>query len=113
MDPANDTRDVIGDLCKQKNMPVDSAKAYGATTATRGNQRVVRFPIHDADGQPISSLDVSPYATGKLNKGLLPKGGKSGLFLPGRCPAAGETWLLVEDVKDCLLYTSPSPRDRG
>ena len=54
VDPANDTRDVIGDLCKQKNMPVDSAKAYGATTATRGNQRVVRFPIHDADGQPVS-----------------------------------------------------------
>ena len=100
VDPANDTRDVIGDLCKQKNMPADSAKAYGAATATRGNQRVVRFPVHGADGLPISSLDVSPYATGKLNKGLLPKGSKSGLFLPGRCPAAGETWLLVEGVKD-------------
>ena len=54
IDPENDTRDIVSDLCKQKNMPVESAKAYGATVAIRGRQRVVRFPVHDADGQPHS-----------------------------------------------------------
>ena len=99
-DPETDTRDIIGDLCLQKRMPVESAIAYGAEVATRGRQRVVRFPVCDNEGKPTSHSDVSPYATGKLNKGMLPKGGKAGLHLPGRVPQTGETWLIVEGVKD-------------
>ena len=100
IEPKDDTRDIIGDLCQQKSMPVESAVAFGAEVAIRGQQRVVRFPIHDADGNPHSYCDVSPYATGKLNKGLLPAGGKQGLFLDGQKPDPGETWLLCEGVKD-------------
>jgi hypothetical protein len=100
IDPKNDTRDIIGDLCKQKRMPVESAMEYGAKDAIRGKQRVVRFPVYDAEGKPTSYSDVSPYGKGKLNKGMLPKGGKAGLHLPGRVPTAGETWLIVEGVKD-------------
>lgn len=100
IDTADDQRDIIGDLCKQKNMPVESAKAYGADVAIRGRQRVVRFPVLDAKGNPQSYCDVSPYATGKLNKGLLPTGGKHGLFLPGQKPEPGETWLVTEGPKD-------------
>ena len=100
IDTADDQRDIIGDLCQQKNMPIESAKAYGADVAIRGRQRVVRFPVFDAEGNPQSYCDLSPYATGKLNKGLLPAGGNHGLFLPGRKPEAGETWLIVEGPKD-------------
>ena len=100
IDPEDDKRDIIGDLCKQKNMPVESAKAYGAAVATRGTKRVVRFPVYDAQGNQHSYCDVSPYATGKLNKGMLPTGGKHGLFLPGRKPEPGDTWLIVEGPKD-------------
>ena len=100
IDPEDDTRDIVGDLCKQKRMPIESAKVYGAAVAVRGRQRVVRFPVCDADGNQHSYSDVSPYATGKLNKGMLPTAGKHGLFLPGRQPEPGETWLIVEGPKD-------------
>ncbi|MDP1560263.1 MAG: primase-helicase zinc-binding domain-containing protein [Pirellulaceae bacterium] len=102
-----DRRDILGDLCKQKKMPLESAIAYGATIAKRGFIRVVRFPIYDAAGQPTSYTDMSPYATGKLNKGLLPKGGTAGLHLPnGRLPQPGETWLISEGVKDAAALHS-------
>ena len=99
-DPKADERDIVADLCKQKRMPIESAKIYGAEAVVRGRQRVVRFPVYDPNGKPTSYSDVSPYAKGKLNKGMLPKGGKAGLHLPGRLPKSGETWLIVEGVKD-------------
>jgi len=102
-DLVNDNRNILADLCKQKRMPVDSAKAYGAEIATRWNQRVVQFPVYGANGKPNSYSDVSPYAKGKLNKGVLPKGGTSGLHLPGRLPKPDETWLMVEGVKDAAV----------
>ncbi|MDB4545020.1 hypothetical protein N9009_00500 [bacterium] len=101
--PKNDHRDILSDLCKQKRMPLDSAKAYGAKTAIRGRNQVVRFPVYDDKGNPTCYSDVSPYATGKLNKGMLPKGGKAGFHFPGRLPNAGETWLIVEGVKDAAV----------
>ncbi len=99
-DPLADQRDILGDLCKQKRMPLESAKAYGAEIAVRGRLRVVRFPIYDSEGKPTSYCDISPYSKGKLNKGMIGKGGKRGLHLTGTLPKPGETWLIVEGVKD-------------
>ena len=101
IDPEDDTRDILGELCKQKRMPIESAKVYGAAVGIRGRQRVVRFPVFDADGSQHSYSDVSPYAAKALNKGMLKPGkGTAGVFLPGRKPEPGETWLIVEGPKD-------------
>ena len=38
-------------------------------------------------------------------RGLCEKGKPSGVFLPGRAPQPGETWYIVEGVKDAAaLY---------
>ena len=66
----------------------------------------MRFPVYDANGNQHSYCDVSPYARGKLNKGMLPKDGKQGLFLPSRTPEVGETWLIVEGPKDAAVLHS-------
>lgn len=96
----NDSSTLLADLCRQKNIAVESAMAYGATVARRGRTPVVRFPVYDSTGKPSSYSDVSPHAKGKLNKGLLQKGGKAGLHFPNRIPKSGETWVFVEGVKD-------------
>ena len=110
-------------------MPVESAKAFGAKVTKRKFRKkefdVVRFPVYDATGKQHSHTDICPYSNGTPGKGLLKPGrGTSGMHFPGRLPESGETWTIVEGVKDaaalhglglnaaCLLYTSPSPRDQ-
>jgi len=82
-------------------MPKDSALAYGAQ-AVDGS---VRFPSWGPNGESLADLTIKPNGTEKQKKGLWPKGGKGGVFLPvvdgkPRLPKPGETWHLVEDVKD-------------
>ena len=80
------------DVCRLKNVPPDAWKAYGAVPDQSG----VRVPMFGPDGTPCSSIHITP-ANGK---GLYEKGKPTGLFLPERLPAAGETWLIVEGGKD-------------
>lgn len=96
---------IIRDLCLQKKMPLDSALAYGARAAKRGQKKVVKMPIYGPEGTVVSHFDMSPYETGQLNKGKIEHGGTNGIFLPGRKPKPGETWLIVEGPKDvCALH---------
>ena len=101
------TDDIVARLCQIKNMSLESALKYGAKPAMRagryGERPVVRFPVFDNDAREHSYFDISPDAakSDKLCKGLLKEGkGSSGIFIPGRSPLPGETWHLVEGVKD-------------
>jgi len=94
--------DPLDAFCRSKRVPRDSAIAYGATVAGDA----VEFPSWYPDGTPASTFTVKPSSTSdKQRKGLWPKGGKAGLFLPvvdgkARLPTAGETWHILEGVKD-------------
>ncbi|MCA9265236.1 MAG: hypothetical protein KDA60_15350 [Planctomycetales bacterium] len=88
-------------VASAKGMPVDSIKVYGGKEAKRGKLSVVRFPVCNSDGDKHSYFDLSPTAKGWFKRGK----GNAGIFLPGRKPEPGETWLLVEGPKDaCALH---------
>tara|TARA_R110002049_G_scaffold72490_7_gene187573 strand:- start:156155 stop:158947 length:2793 start_codon:yes stop_codon:yes gene_type:complete len=90
--------DIIEQVAKAKRMPVDAFRRFGAEEAKRGRDKkpVARVPVYNERGEIHSHFDVTPTDKGFFKRGA----GMSGLFLPGRLPAAGETWLLVEGVKD-------------
>jgi len=96
--------DPLDRMAAVKRCPVESLRAYGATSFP--TQRAVAFPMFDANGAKCSQFDVWPDATDDVHrKGMNQKGKPTGMFLPiengePRLPAAGETWLIVEGVKD-------------
>ena len=88
--------DIIAAVCRDKRMPVDAFKKFGATEDMRGKLPVARVPVYNGNGHPHSYFDFVPGQKGWCKKGK----GNAGLFLPGRLPESGETWLLVEGGKD-------------
>lgn len=92
-----DNRDIVERVANDKRMPVDAFRKFGAESAEYGRKKVkvARVPVWNEEGAQACHFDIEP---GK--KGRFQKGGKHGLFLPGRVPEPGEAWLLVEGVKD-------------
>ena len=102
-DPAAPKPDFIEQLCNDKRMPRAAFEKYGVRVAKRGREKrpVVRVDCYNAAGCVHSYFDLVPGDKGKFKPGK----GNAGLFLPGRTPEAGETWLLVEGVKDGSALT--------
>lgn len=93
--------DPLDMLCRSKRMPRESALAYGA----RVDGEAVVFPMFGPDGEQCSEFTICPSGGDKARKGLCAKGKPSGVFRPvvdgkPRVPQPGETWLIVEGVKD-------------
>ncbi len=90
--------DVIEQVCKDKRMPLDAFMQFEPTIVKRGRNRmdVARVPIYNELGEKHSYFDFQPGQKGWFARGS----GMSGLFLPGRLPQPGETWLLPEGGKD-------------
>jgi len=88
--------DIIADVCRAKRMPREAFEQFGATADKRNRRDVARVPVYDGNGDQHSSFDMLP-----TGKGLFARGkGSSGMFFPGRPPQPGETWHLVEGIKD-------------
>ncbi|MFC1759640.1 primase-helicase zinc-binding domain-containing protein [Planctomycetota bacterium] len=89
---------IIDAVCSDKRMPIDAFKRFGVKNAMRGRNRysVARVDVYNAAGTVHSHFDLWPGDKGKFKHGK----GSSGMFFPGRLPQPGETWLLVEGVKD-------------
>lgn len=89
---------IIAAVCRDKRMPVDAFKLFGVREAKRGRERypVARVDVYNEAGSVHSYFDLWPGSKGKCKYGE----GNAGMFFPNRLPAPGETWLLVEGVKD-------------
>lgn len=92
---------IIESLARVKKCPVDALRAFGA----REDRNRVAFPCYGPDGAECTIFAIWPDAKDKRAKGLFAKGKPAGLFFPHagdspRLPVAGETWLVVEGVKD-------------
>jgi hypothetical protein len=87
---------IVESVADAKKMPLMAFQQFGAESATRGKQIVARVPVYDEHGEVHSYFDLTPDGKGLFKRGK----GSSGMFFPGQLPQAGETWLLVEGVKD-------------
>jgi hypothetical protein len=94
--------DIVATVAAAKRIPVDAFLAYGAKPVKRNDRAFVRVPVYDEHGRDHSHFDLDTEAKGYFKKGQ----GSSGVFLPGRKPQSGETWLLVEGVKDAAALTA-------
>ncbi|QDT04356.1 hypothetical protein K227x_27470 [Rubripirellula lacrimiformis] len=96
---------IVEAVSKAKRMPLDAFRKFGAKPEKRktGGKliEVARVPFWNEHGEMFSYCDLTPNDKA-LNK---PGKGNTGLFLPGRVPAAGETWHGVEGVKDAAALT--------
>lgn len=91
---------IVMRTAKAKSMPLEAFQKFGPKPAKRYRKVVCRVPVYNGAGETHSYFDMRP-GDGKLDKGMLAAGkGMSGMFFPNRLPAAGETWLVVEGVKD-------------
>jgi hypothetical protein len=90
--------DIVEDVCRAKKMPREAFERFGVKVATRGRNKskVARVDVYNSEGVVHSHFDMTPTEKGKLKFGE----GTSGMFFPGRLPAPGEQWLIVEGVKD-------------
>jgi hypothetical protein len=91
-------RDIIDEVCRDKRMPRQAFEMFGPKVVRRGQgkQHCARVPVYDESGTIHSHFDFVPG-----HKGFCARGeGKSGMFFPGRLPAEGETWHIVEGCKD-------------
>ncbi|WP_231963197.1 toprim domain-containing protein [Symmachiella macrocystis] len=90
--------DIITTVCRDKRMPVESFTRFGVKDAKRGREkfRVARVNVYSEVGIVHSYFDLWPGSKGKFKCGK----GNAGMFFPGQLPVAGQTWLLVEGVKD-------------
>src|SRR5262249_22633245 len=70
--------DILGAVCRAKRMPRQSAIAYGA----RVEKGAVVFPSWGPDGSALSDFTIRLSGTEKQRKGMWPKGGTAGVFLP-------------------------------
>ncbi len=82
-----------------KSTPAEGLRAFGAKPNRSRNAIVL--PVYGPDGKSSTSFTMNGR-----DKGRYATGRGSGLFLPeGRVPKPGETWYLVEGVKDAAaLY---------
>ena len=94
--------DTVAQVASDKRMPVDGIRLYGGQPAKRGKLSVVRFPVYNEAGVPHSHFDLAPGTKGWFAKGK----GSSGLFLPGRIPQPGESWVIVEGAKDAAALSA-------
>lgn len=90
--------DVIELVCKDKKMPLDGFLQFQPEIVKRGRDKkdCARVPVYDETGTVHSHFDFVPGHKGFCARGA----GMSGLFFPGRLPAEGETWHIVEGCKD-------------
>ena len=90
--------DIVETVAKAKKMPADSFRRFGVQAAKRGRAKLpcARVDVYDAKGEIHSYFDIEPSGKGKFKRGV----GSSGMFFPGQLPQSGETWHLVEGVKD-------------
>ena len=95
--------DIITAVAKAKRMPEDAFRLFGAEEAKRGRDKkpVARVPVYNASGDVHSHFDLTPKDKGFFKRGK----GSSGMFFPGKLPKPGETWHLVEGVKDAAALT--------
>lgn len=93
--------DIIAAVACAKRMPVAAFMQFGAKSAKRGKLTVARVPVWDERGEVHSYFDLTPKGKGLFKRGK----GSSGLFFPSRLPQPGETWLLVEGVKDAAVLS--------
>lgn len=91
-------RDLVDEVAYRKRVTADSLAAHGATNAERGQLKVCRVPMHDADMQVVGYLDLAPEPE-EFVKGKMTKGCHHGLFVAVP-PKPGETVAVVEGVKD-------------
>ncbi|MHB1037515.1 MAG: phage/plasmid primase, P4 family [Pirellulales bacterium] len=86
-------------IAKQKGVTAAVLKVYGAKAIS---SRAIRIPMYDETGAVCSTITLNVGG----GKGCYAKGKRVGMFLPHnadgtvRLPKAGETWYLVEGVKD-------------
>jgi len=92
-------------MATMKRCPVESLRVFGGMSDPKSN--AAKFPEYSDDGKQCSTFTVWPNSNDeKFRKGLNEKGKPAGLFFPHdmwgdvRLPQAGETWILVEGVKD-------------
>ena len=77
----------------------------------------------DAERIAKASSDIAHYSTGDLLRAEVASGSQKGKIIEGYTSAGNLVPLdivvstivgaLNQSPKDCLLYTSPSPRDHG
>ncbi len=97
MDSKNPPKlDLIAEVCRSKRMPADAFMQFGPTIQKRNRKDCVRVPVWNERGEIHSHFDLLPEGKGWFARGL----GMSGMFFPSRLPKPGETWHLVEGVKD-------------
>lgn len=89
---------VIEEMAWRKNINADSLRAFGAAIAMRGELKVCRVPMYDADMKHVGNFDMSPVSP-DFDKGKAESGCRLGLFVATK-PTAGDHVLLVEGVKD-------------
>lgn len=97
-DGAKKRRSIIESVATDKRMPLEAFLLFAPEPATRGREErpVARVPVYNEAGEVHSHYDLAPRCKGWFKRGK----GSSGIFFPGRVPNDGETWLLVEGVKD-------------
>jgi hypothetical protein len=95
-------RSLIEQICHEKRMPIDAFMQFEPTLAKRGKLEVVRVPVWNGKAERHSYFDLWPNDKGKFARGQ----GMAGFFFPGRLPQAGETWHLVEGVKDAAALVA-------
>ena len=90
--------DIIAAVCRAKRMPLEAFKQFVPTAEKRGRNRAdcARVPVWNENGETHSYFDLTLTGKGYLARGK----GMSGMFFPGRLPQPGETWHIVEGVKD-------------
>ncbi|MBI3463303.1 MAG: hypothetical protein HY000_09625 [Planctomycetes bacterium] len=85
--------DPFAAFAEAKRCSIESLRAYGARV--EGDRLLI--PMIAPDGKECSHQTFGPPSW----KGVNAKGKPTGLFLPGRLPRPGDTWILSESVKDC------------
>lgn len=97
----NGYHDIVADIARLKNVPLESWKAFGAAETKRGNLEVCRVPMFDENGEQCSWMDFANNGEKKWLKGMAARKKPVGLFLAhGKLPTKGETVHIVEGPKD-------------
>jgi replicative DNA helicase len=89
---------ILEAVARKKGVTAAGFLAYGAKV----EGQAVCFPMFGPDGEQCSTFTL----TLGNGKGLYGAGLPTGLFLPSRKPQAGETWGMVEGVKDAAALYS-------
>jgi hypothetical protein len=98
------TVDVIDFICRAKRMPRAGLEPFGPLAAWKyGRDQIdaIKVPVYNERGEQHSHFFVTANGKGYCQRGK----GMDGLFLPGRLPQPGESWLLTEGVKDAAALT--------